>query len=106
MPPVIPRRSGLFALALATLLGGCAVSEECPTAACRLDSQLAQQVLDRVNAESAFKADHLRVQSHDGVVYLYGIVDTPMEYSAVEEIARKTPNVLRVVNMLSLPVIY
>lgn len=88
---------------LAGLSSGCVGLPDCSIAAtCGADGRLAQEVLARIDESPALKGDHLRVQSYAGVVYLYGIVESFVEYYSAEEIARRVPHVVKVVNELSL----
>ena len=103
MPTAIPSRLPALALLLAALLGGCTDAGDCRTGNCSADERLAAEVLARINAMPALKADVLRVQAFDGTVYLYGIVETTREYYEVENIARQTPKVVKVVNMTAMP---
>jgi osmotically-inducible protein OsmY len=84
--------------ALALLLAGCAVPEASPD-----DAHIAADVSERLNQSAALKVDHLRVQVVGRVVYLHGEVVTMLEYFVAEEIAAKTPQVVRVVNLTNLP---
>jgi hypothetical protein len=82
-----------------SLLAGCAAQESCRDHVCTPDEKLVEAVTANIHSHSALLTDHLRVQSEDGVVYVYGLVSTNVELVDVEEVAKATPGVKRVVNM-------
>jgi len=79
-------------------LAGCA-AETCQDHPCSSDEKLVEAVKASITQHSALLADHLRVQVDNGVVYLYGLVSTDLELIEVQEVAKATPGVTRVVNM-------
>ena len=85
-------------LTVLLLLAGCTV-ETCRDHACSPDETLVEAVKANINQHSALLSDHLRVQADHGVVYLYGLVSTTLELAEVEDVAKATPGVVKVVNM-------
>jgi osmotically-inducible protein OsmY len=82
-------------------LAGCA-AETCRDHACSPDETLSEAVKAKIAEHPALLADHLRVQTDRGVVYLYGLVATYVELADVEEVAKATPGVTRVVNLCAI----
>jgi len=80
----------LLALASLLLLASCA---ETPA-----DQRLQEAVEQSIHQNPALLADHLKVRCETGVIYLYGLVATYVEYVDVEKLAKSTPGVQRVVN--------
>ncbi len=80
----------LLPLAALFLLASCA---ETPS-----DDRLQEAVEQNIHQNSALLADHLEVRSENGVIYLYGVVATYVEYVDVEKLAKATPGVKQVVN--------
>ena len=89
----------LFALLLA--LAGCA-AESCKTGPCSPDDRLVEAVRAEIAKHPALMTDTIRIQSQDGTVYLYGLVSTNVELAEVEEVAKATPGVKKVVNLVSI----
>lgn len=88
----------LLPLLTATLiLTGCA-TESCKDHPCSPDEKLAEAVRVNIESRPALLADHLKVVGEDGTIYLYGLVSTSLEFAEVEEIAKATPGVKKVVN--------
>lgn len=88
-------------LTVLLMLTGCAV-ETCQDHACSPDEKLVEAVKTNINQHSALLSDHLRVQADHGVVYLYGLVSTNVELAEVEDVAKATPGVTKVVNMCAI----
>ena len=63
-------------------------------------------ITERVRTAIFHRADvastEISVQTHDGVVYLHGLVDTNVQRSALEDIAKSSPGVRRVVDLIEL----
>lgn len=78
-------------LALLLLLAACA---EAPS-----DEKLEQAVAQAFHQNTALLADHLKIRSENGVIYIYGLVSTYVEYADVERVAKATAGVKQVVNM-------
>jgi osmotically-inducible protein OsmY len=87
-------------MALSVLTACAAVS--CKDGPCSPDETLAETVKSRIDQRPALLGDQLRVQANNGVVYLYGIVVSQLELYEVEDVAKATPGVVRVVNMCAI----
>lgn len=88
-------------LVLTAALPACAVYEKCGFNGCPGDSQITADVralLDQHPGAAAPGA--VSVQTLDGVVYLYGVVDTDLMRQEAEEIALQAPHVKKVVNSI------
>jgi osmotically-inducible protein OsmY len=83
----------LFALAVLLLLTACA---ERPA-----DERLEEAVRASIDQYPALLVDHLTVRSENGVIYIYGLVSTYVEYVDVERVAKATRGVNQVVNVTS-----
>jgi osmotically-inducible protein OsmY len=88
---------------LAAALPACAVYSKCGFAGCAGDATIAADVRALMNHYPELETPNsIRVQSLDHVVYLYGQVDTDLERSTAESVARAIPGVTRVVDSISL----
>jgi len=65
------------------------------------DAAIAAAASAELKNHAALRADHLKVQSFNGVVYVYGTVDTGVEAHDAVEILSKLPQVKGVVDMTS-----
>jgi osmotically-inducible protein OsmY len=97
-----PRTVRLMTLGLviAGILSGCATFEKCGFKGCPGDAQITAEVkalLDR-HPELGTSID---VQTLDHVVYLYGLVGTPLGSEIAESVALEAPGVTRVVNSVA-----
>jgi BON domain len=101
------RRAAPFALAAVAVvsLGGCAAIEtwnKCG-AGCPGDAEMSAQVRARLAEYPELLApNHVYVSTLDRVVYLTGEVATDLQRDTAETVARQTPGVPRVVDMISL----
>jgi hypothetical protein len=101
------RRAARFALAAVAVvsLGGCAAIEtwnKCG-AGCPGDAEVSAQVRARLAEYPELLApNHVYVSTLDRVVYLTGEVATDLQRDTAETVARATPGVPRVVDMISL----
>lgn len=99
--------AGLLALlvAIAASIGGCATLDtwrKCG-AGCPGDAEISAAVRARLYQHTEMLApNRVYVSTLDGIVYLSGEVVTDTQRLDAEEIARATPGVTRVVNVLSL----
>jgi osmotically-inducible protein OsmY len=66
------------------------------------DARISVDVRAAIFHRAEFAGDEISVQTRDGVVYLHGLVDTNVERAAVEDVAKATPGVKRVVNTIEL----
>jgi hypothetical protein len=100
-------RRAAFALAAVAVvsLGGCAVIEtwnKC-SAGCPGDAEVSAQVRARLAEYPELLApNRVYVSTLDRVVYLSGEVATGLQRDTAETVARETPGVPRVVDMISL----
>lgn len=85
------------ALVLAAALTGCAV-ETCADHPCTPDEKLVEAVKAHIHEHTALLTDQIHVQADGGTVYLYGLVSTEVERLEVEDVAKSTPGVKKVVN--------
>ena len=93
-------------IALAVLgLGGCAAIEtwnKCG-AGCPGDAEMSALVRARIATHaSLLPPNHVYVSTLDRVVYLSGQVATDLQREIAESVARETPGVPRVVDLISL----
>ena len=99
--------TGLLAAVIAGAagLGGCATLEtlrKCGTA-CPGDAEISAAVRARLDQHPELRApNRLYVSTLDGVVYLSGEVATDLQRLDAEAIARATPGVTRVVDLINL----
>jgi osmotically-inducible protein OsmY len=94
------RRTHALVMFLSVGLIGAGVLPGCASLG---DAGITSQVHARLDLHPALEPPNLiRVQTLDGVVYLYGLVDTAFERELAEAIARETPGVARVVNSIGI----
>jgi osmotically-inducible protein OsmY len=87
----------------AGILPGCAAYRKCGFAGCMGDAGIASQVRARLVLHPVLEPPNsISVQTLDGVVYLYGLVDTVFERELAGEVALETPGVARVVNSIGI----
>ena len=84
----------VLALALAGGLAGAGIAQEMNSN----DDTITQNVKAMISQQPALKADHVTVETRQGVVYLKGTVDTPAEKKDLESVAMQTTGVKKVVN--------
>ena len=96
----------VYAAALAVFLIGalpaCATYEKCGLSGCPGDAQITAAVIALLDQHpgAAGSPGAVSVQTLNGVVYLYGVVDTDLMREDAERIALQAPNVKKVVNSL------
>jgi len=101
------RSAGLLALLIAVggSAGGCAALDtwhKCG-AGCPGDAEISAAVRARLNEHTELLApNRVYVSTLDGTVYLSGEVATDLQRLDAGDIARATPGVTRVVNLISL----
>ena len=89
------------AVILTCVLPACAVYEKCGLAGCPGDAQITAAVTALLDQHPGVGSPGaVSVQTLNGVVYLYGIVDTDLMREDAEQIARQAPHVKKVVNSL------
>lgn len=94
----------LFAAALAVLMGAlsaCATFEKCGFSGCPGDAQTTAAVMALLDQHPGVGSPGaVSVQTLNGVVYLYGVVDTDLMREEAERIALQAPHVNKVVNSI------
>jgi len=87
----------------AGILPGCAAYRKCGLAGCPGDAGIASQVRAQLDLHPVLQPPNsISVQSLNGVVYLYGLVDTVFERELAGTVALETPGVARVVNSIGI----
>ena|SRR5579863_7368906 len=89
------------AVSLTATLCGCALYktyEKCGFRGCPGDAIITASVVAQLNRCSFMEPNAVSVQTIDHVVYLNGVVRSPLEIGAAESIADQVPGVARVVN--------
>jgi osmotically-inducible protein OsmY len=97
-----PRTVHLMTLGLviAGVLSGCATFEKCGFKGCPGDAQMTAEVQALFDRHPELGIS-INVQTLDHVVYLYGLVDTPLDSEIAESVAREAPGVTRVVSSIA-----
>ena len=97
-----PRIVHLMTLWLVTggVLSGCATFEKCGLKGCPGDREITAEVRAQFDQHPELGAS-INVQTLDHVVYLYGLVDTPLESEIARSAATETPGVARVVSSIA-----
>jgi osmotically-inducible protein OsmY len=91
----------VLAACLACALTGCAPFEKCGFAGCPGDAQITADVRALFDRHPELgPSGLLSVQTLDGVVYLYGVVNTDLVRQQAEDIALQARHVKKVVNSL------
>jgi osmotically-inducible protein OsmY len=86
---------------LTAALPACAVYEKCGFSGCPGDAQITSDVRALLDQHpGAASPGAVSVQTLDGVVYLYGVVDTDLMRQEAEEIAMQAPHAKKVVNSI------
>jgi osmotically-inducible protein OsmY len=102
----MPQPRQVYLLALAVFLTGtlpaCAVYRKCGFTGCSGDANITASVQAQFRQHPALEPPNLlHVQTLDRVVYLTGQVDTELERSMAESLARNVAGVRRVVNSIN-----
>jgi osmotically-inducible protein OsmY len=93
----------LAILLLTGALGACAAYEKCGFHGCPGDAKMAADVNAAFTHHAELQPPNLiDVQTIDGVVYLYGLVDTDYQRQMAEAVAHQVPGVTKVVNSIGL----
>jgi osmotically-inducible protein OsmY len=95
-----PLYAAVLALSLAGALPACAVYKKCGFAGCPGDAQISADVYALFDKHQSLAPGAVSVQTLDGVVYLYGVVDTDLMRTEAQEIAMQAPHVKKVVNSI------
>jgi osmotically-inducible protein OsmY len=93
-----PLRALALSAVLAALAPAYTPAATCEFESCASDAGITSQVQVHLQMHPALEAPNsIRVQTRNGVVYLYGHVDTEMQRDEAVSIAESTPDVRRVV---------
>jgi len=95
------KAGGVLVVSLSLLLAACA-ADSCKDHPCTPDEKLIEAVKGNIRQHSALLTDQIRVQAEDGTIYLYGRVSTNVELVEVEDVAKSTPGVKKVINLCSI----
>ena len=87
-------------LILISALSGCATFEKCGFQGCAGDAQITAEVKALLDRHPELGTS-ISVRTLDHVVYLYGLVDTPLGSEIAESVAREAPGVTRVVSSIA-----
>ena len=87
-------------LILISALSGCATFEKCGFKGCPGDAQITAEVKALLDRHPELGTS-ISVRTVDHVVYLYGLVDTPLGSEIAESVAREAPGVTRVVSSIA-----
>ena len=98
------RTSAIAALCMIlAATSGCGLSDayrKCGLGGCPQDKETNARVEAALQKHPDIETWNIQVQTLDGVVYLYGLVDNGLERNLVEDFARSTPGVRGVVNSI------
>ena len=86
--------------ALIGALSGCATFEKCGFKGCPGDAQVTAEVNALFDRHPELGTS-IHVQTLDQVVYLYGLVDTPLDSQIAQSVALEAPGVTRVVSSIA-----
>jgi len=96
-------RAAALWICMATVLTGCAAFGKCGLGECPADAKITVEVRTRLAKNPALDAPNLiDVQTLHGLVYLRGLVSTPYQIAEAGSIAKGTPGVTAVQNLLSI----
>ena len=89
-----------FGLVIAGVLSGCAAFDPCGFKGCPGDAKITTDVKAQFDKHPEL-GTAIDVQTLDHVVYLYDLVDTPLESEIARSAALETPEVARVVSSIA-----
>jgi osmotically-inducible protein OsmY len=98
---LVPLRAFALVALSGCVLAACSTAPACPSGGCQGDALIKQRVDQMIYDKKAIEPFSITVQAKNGVVYLYGIVDTQLQKNILEEETTKIPGVKRVVNSIS-----
>src|ERR1700679_65611 len=87
-------------LVMGGLLSGCATFEKCGFKGCPGDAEITAEVKALFNQHPELGTS-ISVQTLDHVVYLYGLVDTPLDSEIAQSVALQAPGAARVVSSIA-----
>ena len=97
-----PRIFHLMTLCLVTgsVLSGCATFEKCGFKGCPGDREITAEVRALFDQHPELGSS-INVQTLDHVVYLYGLVNTPLDAGIANSVALQAPGATRVVSSIA-----
>jgi osmotically-inducible protein OsmY len=87
-------------LAMGGLLSGCATFEKCGFKGCPGDAEITAEVKALFDQHPELGTS-ISVQTLDHVVYLYGLVDTPLDAGIANSVALQVPDATRVISLVT-----
>jgi osmotically-inducible protein OsmY len=87
-------------LSFAAALSGCATFQKCGFKGCPGDAHITADVRALFDQHPELGTS-IDIQTLDHVVYLYGLVDTPMQSEIAKSVAVEAPGVARVVSTVA-----
>ena len=94
--------TGIIIATLTGALGACATSSKCGFDDCAGDARITAQVRALINQHPALEAPtSIQIQTEHHVVYLFGQVNSEVERSEAEALARQVAGVHRVVDSIN-----
>lgn len=103
--PIRTARLAAAATVLAAALSGCDTLhalQKCGRSGCPGDAQTTARIEAALRAHPEISLWDIQIQTLDRVVYLHGLVDTNVQRDTIETVARADPQVVRVVDSISL----
>lgn len=89
----------ISALTFTVFLSGCATLDKCSSDACAQDARITAAVQARIDERPALQQS-MYATTTQRVVYLHGTASSELELQQAESVAKQTPGVERVVNMI------
>lgn len=89
----------ISALTFTVFLSGCATLDKCGSDTCAQDARITAAVQARIDERPALQQS-IYATTTQRVVYLHGTAASELELQQAESVARQTPGVERVVNMI------
>jgi osmotically-inducible protein OsmY len=87
-------------LVMGGLLSGCATFEKCGFKGCPGDAEITAEVKALFDQHPELGTS-ISVQTLDHVVYLYGLVDTPLDAAIANSVALQVPDATRVISLVT-----
>jgi osmotically-inducible protein OsmY len=89
-----------LSLVIGGVLSGCATFEKCGFTGCPGDREITAEVRALFEQHPELGTS-INVQTLDHVVYLYGLVDTPLDAAIANSVALQAPGATRVVSSIA-----
>ena len=100
----MPDRCTITCLAAAAALSACATGRVCSSQACAADAAIDARFDALLREHPALEAPNtVRAHTTNGIVYLYGQVNSDVEKSEAEELARSIGGVRGIVDSIHFP---